>query len=230
MTSALHVESTGILWYDELDSTQDELFRLADEQAEDGLIVAAKCQRTGRGRRGRPWLSPEGGLYFSILLRDVDRGKLPLLPLIAGLALHDTFSPITTAPLFLKWPNDLFVESRKLAGVLSEHRGDTTVIGVGVNLNGSPLPSAASLADIVNIEQPEPNEIIDTWREHFHARRLRSNTATEVDSRLYGKDRAATHDGNRITIRQVANDGSLVVEKNGKSARIRAGEIIYDLE
>lgn len=128
-------------------STQDELRAWAEAGAPEGAVVLAEQQTSGRGRRGRLWMSPPGaGLYFSVLLRP----RLPLtellrLSLAAGVALAEA-----TEVGGLKWPNDLLApDGRKLAGVLVEAdlRGEEVrylLLGIGLNVYTAPLPPEAA--------------------------------------------------------------------------------------
>jgi len=134
-------------------STNDEARRLAREGAEDGTVVVADTQTGGRGRLGRSWHSPPGlGLYASVVLRERDTGgravgagpgsRLSLLPLLAGLALSDGLASLGVTDATLKWPNDVLVEGRKLAGILCEletsgpgpDNAPAVALGVGVNV------------------------------------------------------------------------------------------------
>ncbi len=131
-------------------STQDELRAWAEAGASEGAVVLAEQQTGGRGRRGRPWVSPPGaGLYFSVLLRP----RLPLtellrLSLAAGVALAETAEVGG-----LKWPNDLLApDGRKLAGVLVEAdlRGEEVrylLLGIGLNVHRAPLPPEAAFLE-----------------------------------------------------------------------------------
>ena len=129
-------------------STQDVLRRMAEEGAPEGTVVLAERQTAGRGRRGRVWASPGGGLYFSLLLRPREPlERLPLLPLAAGLA-----AARAAGVGGLKWPNDLVVWRegwRKLGGVLLEaeilaEEVTYALLGVGLNVAEEGLPPGAA--------------------------------------------------------------------------------------
>lgn len=128
----------AVRWYPEVASTMDEVSRAAEDGASRGLVVGAEAQSAGRGRRGRAWISPPGaGLYFSYLARPA-RG-FDVLTLAAGVAVRAGIARATGLHADLKWPNDLLVGGRKLAGLLAEAGGlgtpDASVtIGVGVNV------------------------------------------------------------------------------------------------
>lgn len=132
-------------------STNDEALRLGRAGAPHGTVITAEAQERGRGRQGRRWHSPPGeNLYASVLLRPpLLPAQAPFLTLCAGVALAEAVAAEmrdTAAPeLALKWPNDLLLAGRKLAGILLEMactgaRLDFVVMGIGVNLNGTGFP------------------------------------------------------------------------------------------
>ena len=133
--------------YRTLGSTNDEAKALARAGAPDGTIVWAGEQTAGRGRRGRLWRSPPGNLYLSLVLRpDCPPPRAAQLGFVAALGLGDALRPLAGPALDLryKWPNDLLIGGRKLAGILLEaetsaqDRVDFVVLGVGVNILTAP--------------------------------------------------------------------------------------------
>ncbi len=129
---------TQVLQYEKLGSTNQEALRLAREQAPSGTVVLARRQTHGRGRLNRTWESPEGGLYFSLLLRPPSSAPLSLLPLTAAVAVASALEDYGV-PARIRWPNDVLVAGKKAAGILLEldqSLAETVVVvGVGVNLN-----------------------------------------------------------------------------------------------
>jgi BirA family transcriptional regulator, biotin operon repressor / biotin---[acetyl-CoA-carboxylase] ligase len=129
-----------LIVFDELDSTNITAKELAQKGAEEGTVVIAQTQTQGRGRFDRIWQSPEGGVYLSIILRPTAPAeKTSLLPFVAALAVSTTLESYGVHAT-IKWPNDVRVKGKKIAGILleSEANGQTVnyvVIGVGVNLN-----------------------------------------------------------------------------------------------
>lgn len=129
---------------------------MAIDGAPEGTWLRADRQTGGRGRSGRTWVSPPGNLYASTLvrLRDGDPSS-PTLALTAGVALHAALSPIFShlagtrkAELLLKWPNDLLVDARKLAGILLERVDDFVIVGIGANLASHPGESERPSTDV----------------------------------------------------------------------------------
>jgi BirA family biotin operon repressor/biotin-[acetyl-CoA-carboxylase] ligase len=127
-------------------STNDEASRLARAGAKHGTVVIAERQTSGRGREGRVWESPLGGLYLSIVLRPpLAIAAVPPMTLAIGIGVCEAARSVG-AHGTLKWPNDLLVDGRKLAGVLVEahsqgNRLESVVVGIGINMCGE-LPAS----------------------------------------------------------------------------------------
>ncbi|GHG76085.1 biotin--[acetyl-CoA-carboxylase] ligase [Comamonas sp. JC664] len=124
-----------------LPSTNEKAFRLAQDGAEHGEVVVAEQQTAGKGRRGRVWVSPPGlNLYFSAILRPaLPPQRAPELTLVAAVALAEALRD-AGANAAIKWPNDVHIDGRKVAGILTElsaepERVHFVIVGVGVNLN-----------------------------------------------------------------------------------------------
>ena len=138
-----HGLNAAVNVHHEIDSTNAELMRLLSaNKAQAGTIVVAESQLAGRGRRGRPWVSPFAqNLYFSMSWNfNGVAAALAGLSLVVGLSLVQALQEVGVDQAQLKWPNDVLVGRRKLAGVLLEMTGDATglchvVIGIGVNVN-----------------------------------------------------------------------------------------------
>ncbi|MEU5883160.1 biotin--[acetyl-CoA-carboxylase] ligase [Spirillospora sp. NPDC047279] len=162
----------GGLWrsvrvVDETGSTNADLAAAAQEGAPEGTVLTTELQTAGRGRLGRPWTAPpRSGLMFSLLLRPVvPAGLLGWIPLLTGVSVATAVRRMTArveagdfgeahgdvaVDVRLKWPNDLLVGERKLAGILAEKAGDAVIVGVGLNVglreDELPVPTATSLA------------------------------------------------------------------------------------
>jgi BirA family biotin operon repressor/biotin-[acetyl-CoA-carboxylase] ligase len=141
------------LLHEEVGSTQDEARRLADQGAASGTVVWSLAQSAGRGRMDRSWLSTRGtGLWFSVILRpDGDAAGAALLSLAAGVAVARALRAHGAASVRLKWPNDVLLHGRKLAGVLAEAETRAgslafVILGVGLNLDPGPAGFPASIA------------------------------------------------------------------------------------
>jgi BirA family transcriptional regulator, biotin operon repressor / biotin---[acetyl-CoA-carboxylase] ligase len=138
-------------------STMDEARTLAEEGAPNGAVVIAGEQRSGRGRLGRSWLSPEGGLATSIILRP-EANSLSLLPAVASVAVLNTIGKMGIKAS-IKWPNDVLIAEKKVCGILIENgftagRLVYSVIGIGVNVNfdTTKFPEIAQIATSLSVE------------------------------------------------------------------------------
>lgn len=135
-------------------STMDDAAKAAAAGAPDGHVVLADRQTRGRGAHGRQWLSPPGtDLYFSVVARpELEASKTPLVTLAAGLGVCDVAATVAPdAEAQVKWPNDVWLDRRKCAGVLVESRTmgstvDAIIVGVGLNVNRVDWP--VELAEI----------------------------------------------------------------------------------
>lgn len=220
-------------YYGRVGSTQDLARELALAGAAAGTLVTAEAQEAGRGRRGREWLSPAGGLYFSLLLRpEWPLAALPLVSLAAAAALARA-----TGVGGLKWPNDLLApDGRKLAGILTEAElvGEEVrylVLGVGLNFAAPRVAGAAGLAEFADRERvgvlarflaaferlydslPEPGAVLEAWR----ARNV--TLGREVRVVTPGKVVAGIAEA-------VEADGALVVKTSKrKRVRVTAGDV-----
>jgi BirA family biotin operon repressor/biotin-[acetyl-CoA-carboxylase] ligase len=153
-------------WRAALGSTSDVLKTRARAGAPEWTGVFADTQSGGRGREGRAWVSPRGGLYLSVLLRPSFEA-VGLVPLAAGVAVAEAAGEHGVR-VELKWPNDALVRGRKLAGVLAESssssRGvDWIVVGIGVNVAVDPflLGAAGSTATSLHLESDQPPAVED---------------------------------------------------------------------
>lgn len=160
---------------DEAGSTNDELRKLAAAGAPHGLVVQALRQTAGRGRRGAVWFSEEGAsLAFSILVRPQESKALwPRLALATGLAVAEaveSFGPVAA----IKWPNDVWVGRRKIAGILVEAGDDYAIVGIGLNVNTRDFPEevaeiATSLRVETQIDVP-PSQVLEAVIRRFAVR------------------------------------------------------------
>ncbi|MEO6796108.1 MAG: biotin--[acetyl-CoA-carboxylase] ligase [Candidatus Dormibacter sp.] len=231
--------SWAVRWEPRVASTQDLARAAAGAGEPEGWTIVTDYQERGRGRLGRPWLAADQrDLLFSLLLYP-DASLLSLLPLLAGLALAEGVRRASGLSVDLKWPNDLLIGERKLAGVLLE-RGprDAVALGVGLNVNstGAELPpQATSIA--VALGHPVPREpllaaaldaigeavgrvrregsgfILPAWRKHS------SMLGRRVSYEEQGQARVATAE-------DLEPDGALRVRlDDGTRHRLYAGDV-----
>jgi BirA family biotin operon repressor/biotin-[acetyl-CoA-carboxylase] ligase len=150
----------------ETTSTNDVVEKLARDGVKEGVVVFAESQTKGRGRLGRRWHSPPGkGLWFSVLLRpDLRPPAATQLTIAAATALARAIRQQTQALLEIKWPNDIMVQGKKAAGILTELRAELDrinylIVGIGVNVNFEPhefLPELRQVATSLKIATGRP--------------------------------------------------------------------------
>lgn len=159
ISSAGFCPDWSTLIFDSIDSTNAEALRSIERGHAMPVLVLAERQTAGRGRRGRKWISPFAeNVYYSLVLR-VEGGMRQLegLSLLVGLAVMQTLREVGVKSAGLKWPNDILVGQRKIAGVLLELVGDPAdvchvVIGVGINVNMQAAPEVDQLWTSVRLE------------------------------------------------------------------------------
>ncbi len=148
-------------------STMDEAFALGMAGCPNGTIVCAETQAQGRGRLGRKWMSPKGkGLYFSVVLRpDFALTQMPYMTLMSAVALAEAIQTTCALDVSIKWPNDILIESQKLAGILTEMRAEMdqvklVVIGIGINVNTPTNQLTAPAASIKMFTKTHTDRIV----------------------------------------------------------------------
>jgi len=135
-----------IEWHSVIGSTMTEASRLAALGCASGTIVGAEEQTAGKGRLGRTWHSgPGAGLYVSIILRyPFQPSARPVVTLALGLATCEAIQKATGIVCDLRWPNDVLIQSRKCAGILTELDGPAILAGIGINVNHTSFPEELS--------------------------------------------------------------------------------------
>lgn len=133
--------SRRIEWHQSVPSTMTEAARLADSGAPSGSVVGADRQTAGQGRHGRHWESQDGGLYLSVILRlPLKPEELPVLTLALGLAVAEALQQSAGIACDLRWPNDVLINGRKCAGILTQLHDGVVIAGIGINLAQSSFP------------------------------------------------------------------------------------------
>lgn len=238
-------------YFPEIDSTNTQARRIAEKGAAEGEIVIAEQQTRGRGRLGRAWISPPNfNIYFSLVLRPKQllAAEAPQITLMAAVALTETIASLVREPPLIKWPNDILMGRRKIAGILAESsigpKGiDFVILGIGVNLNLPRLQMPEAIRDRATSLIEFARQPVDR---HEFVRRLIQDL-----ERCYGMleqsgfgalasfwdARSALHEKRvRVemiddvivgTARGIDRDGALLVEDDqGTMRRVVAGDVI----
>ncbi len=228
---------------EECSSTNDEAARLARAGALHGTVVIAERQTGGRGRDGRVWQSPIGGLYISVVLRpSLPIVDVPPMTLAIGIAVCDAVRAYG-APAVLKWPNDVLVGGRKLAGVLVEtqtqgSRLESVVVGIGINLEGVLPDAVASTA--ITLEDAAGTTIarepfitqllvdLERWVERYAGVGLEAIIPAWHERMAANLSARATVDGEALTglVAGLDRDGALLLrDPDGNVHRVRSGDV-----
>jgi BirA family biotin operon repressor/biotin-[acetyl-CoA-carboxylase] ligase len=240
-----------VLWLESTASTNDVAARLAESGAEEGTTVVAEMQTAGRGRHGRVWFSPPGaGLYVSVIVRpgtgpDNDQNPTTLLTLAGGVAIAEAVRAVTGLPAEIKWPNDVLIGGRKLAGILTEAVVEAGVpqfiiIGFGVNLQSAAYPPPlAPRVTSLEVETTRPAEravmlaeILAALGERYADLRAgRFDAILSAWRHLAGSmaDARVEWDSPNGVVRgralDIDRDGALLVNAGGRIERIVSGEV-----
>ncbi len=228
-----------ILWYPEVGSTNDVAGTMADRGVAEGLVVLAERQTAGRGRLGRTWASPSGaGLYVSVVLRP-STTVATLLTIAAGVAVAEGIASATALSPHVKWPNDVHVSGRKLAGILAEGAAGHVVLGIGINVQPAAYPAdVAARATSIEAELSRPVDRGLVLAECLAALAARYRELQEGRGRRVvdaWRSRAASTLGRRVEwesagTRQVGvaenidDDGALIVKVGAGTQKDRSGE------
>lgn len=238
-----------ILRFDSLPSTNTEAANQAMRGAAEGVCIIAQEQTAGRGREGRTWISPKGsGLYFSIVLRPrLLIEDLPLITLMAAVAVHRALEKAFNLVTDIKWPNDIYAREKKLCGILAEtvetDSGRAVILGIGINLNEDALPvelkeTATSLQGLLS-EKPDAEKLLEALTQSISFDYLILHSENGIESTLQNwKARSSYTEGKSVRVilanesfegitKGLNPDGSLRIETaNGNIKTVRAGDVI----
>ncbi len=234
-----------LFWYAVLPSTNDLAASLAERGADEGCVVVADAQSAGRGRLGRTWVSPPGaGIYASVVLRPADT-IAGLVTIAAGVAIAEGVEAATGLAADVKWPNDVYVGGRKLAGILAEGgatagRRSHVVLGFGINVMPAAYPpEVAGRATSIEAELGRPVDrglVLAECLARLAARYGDLQAGRAADILAAWRARAAATFGRRVEwdadgatqrgiAHDIAEDGALMVRGDAGLERIISGEV-----
>ncbi|MGZ4308195.1 MAG: biotin--[acetyl-CoA-carboxylase] ligase [Gaiellaceae bacterium] len=224
--------------YEEVcESTQ----RLLDPSAPEGAAAATEEQTAGRGRRGRAWTAPRGtAVLCSVLLRPPEGLRSQELSLVAGVAVANTVEATLDLSVQIKWPNDVLVDRRKVAGVLAEGRDGTVTVGMGLNVNQSrdelpqtEAPEAASLLTVDGVRRERAPILAHLLAEleGAYGRWLEGGLDAlypELAPRDFLRGRPVAVDGVRGLAAGIDRSGRLLLDVDGERRALESGEVAYE--
>jgi len=246
----LHTVAIGsqILVFEQTSSTNDVVEHMARSQAGEGLVVFAESQTKGRGRHGRAWVSPRGkGLWFSVLLRPrLKPVAAARITVAASVAVARAVRKTTGLDARIKWPNDITVRGKKVAGILTElhAEGDeilAAILGIGIDVNCRVEELPANIATSLQIETGKPQdraalaiETLAALDECYRAAQTNFDalvTEWAAWCTTLGKQLVVTMGARRIEghAQALDDDGALLLRRdNGQIERILAGDVVVE--
>ncbi len=255
ITTGLKTKNIGqrAYFFDSIDSTQNQALKMADSSKNNGAIIVAEKQTDGKGRSGRKWVSPKGGIWFSIILQPkFDISITTLFPIASSLALSIAIEKIFKISPKLKWPNDLTIGGKKLAGMLVDvslesNKIENLVLGVGINFDvdvkqiEKSLKGTPNFYGVVSICE-QKNEIkpvqlvqiflieLEKIYELLNTKQIKKIIVEWTKrSSTIGKNVELNTTYGKIKGKaiKIDEDGALVVSNNDKSIRVIAGDITH---
>lgn len=241
-----------IYYFDKIDSTQNFALELAQKPHENGSVVIAEMQTQGRGRLNRKWVSPKGGVWMSILLRpNFEPLYTSLFPMATSLALAVSIEKTLKIKTELKWPNDITIKGKKVAGILIDasiesNKIDYLVIGIGINFKINPSAITKSIKQrnygittlVKKDQKGSPVELIQQFLlelEQIYNKVLTNSIGTIKKewirrSSTIGKNITATTTTGTLKGKAVGIDktGALLLLNRGNVQRLLAGDITYN--
>jgi BirA family transcriptional regulator, biotin operon repressor / biotin---[acetyl-CoA-carboxylase] ligase len=230
---------SDVQWFASIDSTNRYLIDMAARGAAEGLVAVADEQTAGRGRLGRTWVAPAGtALLVSVLLRPrVAPERLHLLTLACALAAIDAVRVLAGIDARVKWPNDVVVDDRKLAGILAEKHDDSVVVGMGLNVSFEDFPeelAATATACSLHGDRPvDRAELLVAWLRALDARLDAPDAITDdavassatLGRRVRVELPDAAFDADAITL---SPEGHLIVRRaDGLTETIAAADVVH---
>jgi len=255
ITSGLKTKMIGqhAYYFDSVDSTQNQALKMTEESIKEGTAIIAEKQTGGKGRSGRKWISPKGGIWLSLILYPkFDITVTTLFPIASALALSKAIEKTFKISPELKWPNDITLKGKKLAGMLVDvslesNKIEKLILGVGINfevnvkqiektLKQTPnFYGVASLADQKNnISKIQLTQTFFSELEKIYE----SLNKKEIKKIILEWTKRSSTIGKTVEIDtingkikgkaiKIDDDGALVVSNNNKTDRIIAGDIIH---
>lgn len=255
ITSELKTKTIGkrAYYFDSIDSTQNFAIEIAPNSKENGAVVISQKQTRGRGRLGRKWLSPAGGIWISIVLHPkFDVSMSTLFPIGAAVAISNTIENIFGKKVELKWPNDVTINGKKVAGMLIDvsiesNKIEYLVLGVGINykVNTSQLEkllkSSENFYGITSLIEKDNDEnpilfvkdfLLELEKVFVELEKGESKAIVKnwiEKSSTIGKNVSISTSDGKIKGRalKIDDDGALIVKVNSHLERILAGDIIH---
>ena len=253
ITTGLNTKWIGkrVYYFDSIDSTQIQAIKIAKNKKENGTVIIAEKQTSGKGRLGRKWMSPKGGIWVSIIIHpEFNITATMLFPVAASLALSKAIEKSTTIKPKLKWPNDVTINGKKIAGTLVDismesSKIESLVLGIGINFDVNVkqiekiLKKSPNFYGIDSIQNNDKNSqpliLVQTFLEELEnickylsesrfdkiVREWTKRSST-IGNEIEISDGSKTIKGKALRIDQ---DGAIVIENKSETKRIMVGDV-----
>jgi len=217
IAEALAGGAENIICFDTVDSTHRVAQRLVEQLDVEGIelkptLILAATQSAGQGRGDRHWVSGEGGLYLSWLVSGLEPSVIGRLPLLAAAAVWSALDEAGLDGHRIKWPNDILVGGRKLAGILvhARHSDPTwSIVGLGVNLSSAPDVGGGGMPPATALVEHLPARSWDEWAPTLVAGFVRSLNASLIDHEpaiALWRNHLAHHEGDLLAVRLASGE------------------------
>ncbi len=255
ITSELKTKFIGqkVYYFDTISSTQDQALKMANESENNGSVIIAETQTGGKGRDGRKWISPKGGISFSIILHPkFDISITTLFPIASSLALSKAIENTFKITPELKWPNDLTIKGNKISGILVDaalesNKIESLVLGVGINFNVDVKAIKKILKETPNFygvsslseynKKIKPIQLVQNFFVELEKiyellnKKQTKNIISEWTKRssTIGKNVEVNTSDGKIKGKaiKIDEDGALIISNKNKTDKVIAGDIIH---
>ena len=240
-----------IYYFDEIDSTQNYALQISNNTNENGAIIIAEKQTHGKGRLNRKWYSPEGGIWLSVIIHpEFQISDATIIPLAASLALCESIKKVHKIKTDVKWPNDITIDGKKVAGMLIDtsiqgNKVENLVLGIGINfavniqqiekrLKKSPnfygvtslFPEKNSPSKIELLVQflLELEKVINSLIKGKNTQIIRD---WSKHTNMFGKTISVNTGNGKISgiAKKIDSDGALIIKTGTKNRRIFVGDV-----
>ena len=240
-----------IYYFDEIDSTQNYALQISNNTNENGAIIIAEKQTHGKGRLNRKWYSPEGGIWLSVIIHpEFQISDATIIPLAASLALCESIKKVHKIKTDVKWPNDITIDGKKVAGMLIDtsiqgNKVENLVLGIGINfavniqqiekrLKNSPnfygvtslFPEKNRPSKIELLVQflLELEKVINSLIKGKNAQIIRD---WSKHTNMFGKTISVNTGNGKISgiAKKIDSDGALIIKTGARNRRIFVGDV-----
>jgi BirA family biotin operon repressor/biotin-[acetyl-CoA-carboxylase] ligase len=249
MSGYLNTKIIGkkIIYFENIESTNIYAKKLAKEGISEGCVIVAGKQVKGRGRKNRIWSSPEGGLWFSIILYpSIPPQNAMIITMVASISIFEAITKdINSKSVAIKWPNDILVRGKKICGILTEFDAEMDrisyiVIGIGINVNNELKNGLNDIATSFKIETGMKYSIVELLadilnnfdRNYNYIKIRKLNYIKDLwlkYTNIVGKNIKVNYENSSLygEVINVDNDGSLLIKTKEGEKRIFCGDVSY---